>query len=290
MARFYTTIDDIAVMIHDFWREATRKDPSRRWSELRIWKMDLRGAYTLLFFRPEDVGLFAMLLTGDRVYLQIAGIFGWSGTPAAFQVVTRAVVWELKHALKSSELMYVDDIMGVGFIEDIEEDLAVARRICVDLLGSTAVADDKTEHGICLDVIGYTINLPEKRVLIAKKKFLKALHGYISTDVTKRVNLKTAQRLASYSTRYGRICRVMRPFSSALYRVTWGRTSNHALFWLSQEAIIAIQCWRAMLCLVRFREEEFTRSIESFAPDTPALLAEFDSSLGGSRVIWFEQR
>jgi hypothetical protein len=124
----------------------------------------------------------------------------------------------------------------------LKEDLAVARRICVDLLGSTAVADDKKEHGVCLDVIGYTINLPEKRVLIAKKNFLKALHGYISTDVTKRVNLKTAQRLASYSTRYGRICQVMRPFSSALYWVTWGRTSNHALFWLSQAAIIAMQC------------------------------------------------
>jgi hypothetical protein len=98
--------------------------------------------------------------TGDRVYLQIAGIFGWSGTPAAFQVVTRAVLWEMKHALKSSVLMYVDDILGVGFVKDIQRNLAVARRMCVYLLGSTAVADDKTEHGVCLDVIGYTINLP----------------------------------------------------------------------------------------------------------------------------------
>jgi hypothetical protein len=55
-----------------------------------------------------------MQLTGDRVYLQIAGIFVWSGTPAAFQVVTRAIAWEMKHALKSRTLMYVDDIIGVG--------------------------------------------------------------------------------------------------------------------------------------------------------------------------------
>jgi hypothetical protein len=74
----HPTIDDIAIMIHNFW---VHKDPSRRWSELRIWKMGLRGAHPLLFFRPEDVGLFTMLLTGDRVYLQMAGIFGWSGTP-----------------------------------------------------------------------------------------------------------------------------------------------------------------------------------------------------------------
>jgi hypothetical protein len=79
----------------------------------------------------------------------------------------------------------------------------------------------------------------------------------------------------------------MRPFSSALHRMTWGRTSSHAVFWLTEEAIIAIQCWRAMLCLVRFREMEFTRSIESFAPDTPTLLAKFDTSLGGAGVVWF---
>jgi hypothetical protein len=96
----HPTIDDIAVMIYDFWRAAKRRGPSVRWEDMRIWKMDLRGAYTLLSFRPEDVGLFAMLLSDDLVYLQMVGIFGWSGTSAAFQVVTRAITWELRHALR----------------------------------------------------------------------------------------------------------------------------------------------------------------------------------------------
>jgi hypothetical protein len=63
-----------------------------------------------------------MLLTDDIVYLQMVGIFGWSGSPAAFQVVTRAITWELKHALRSRTVMYVDDILVVGFNDDIEED------------------------------------------------------------------------------------------------------------------------------------------------------------------------
>jgi hypothetical protein len=99
------TIDDIANMIYSFWADAQREKPNLRWTDLRIWKMDLKGAYTLLSYRPEDVGLFGMLLTGDLVYRQIAGIFGWAGTPAAFQVVTRVIC--------SSTLMYVDDIIGV---------------------------------------------------------------------------------------------------------------------------------------------------------------------------------
>jgi hypothetical protein len=81
----HPTIDDIAVIVHDFWRAVKEQNLLVRWEDMRIWKMDLRGAYTLHSFRPEDVGLFAMLLSDDLVYLQMVGIFGWSGTPAAFQ-------------------------------------------------------------------------------------------------------------------------------------------------------------------------------------------------------------
>jgi hypothetical protein len=203
----HPTIENIAIMVYDFWAAAKLRDPSLRWEDVRIWKMDLKGACTLLSFMPEDVGLFAMLLTEDIVYFQLAGIFGWSGTPAAFQVVTRAITWELKHALRSSTVMYVDDIIGVCFADDLESDLAITRGVCTDLLGSGAVADDKTEHGVRLDVIGYTLDLTQERVLIARKNFLTALHGFISTDVMQRLNLKAAQRLASWGTRYGKIFR-----------------------------------------------------------------------------------
>jgi hypothetical protein len=49
---------------------------------------------------------------------------------------------------------------------------------------------------------------------------------------------------------------------------------------------VAIKCWRAVLSLVRFCDVEFTWSISSFAPEPPVLVAEFDSSLSGSGVIW----
>ena len=283
----HPTIEDIAKMVHDFWMEARKRDPQLRQRDLRLWKMDLKGAYTLLSFRPGDAGLFAMLLTDDLVYFQLAGIFGWGSTPAAFQVVTRAISWELRHSLRSRTLMYVDDIVGICFVQDLDSDLTTTRAICTSLLGSGAVADDKTESGRKLEVIGYTICLDTERVGIAEKNFLKALHGFAMTDVTARLNLKQAQRLASWGTRYGKICRVMRPFCSYLNRVTWGRTSPKALFFLSAEAIVSIQCWRAMVSLVRFRAAEFTRSISVFAPEPPVLVAEFDSSVSGSGVIWY---
>ena len=90
----HPTIEDIAVMVDQFWTRASACDPTLRQEDLRLWKMDLKGAYKLLSFRAEHVGLFGMLLTGDLVYLQIAGIIDWAETPAAFQVVTRAIAWE----------------------------------------------------------------------------------------------------------------------------------------------------------------------------------------------------
>ena len=167
----HPTIAEIVRMMMFFWEEAVEMDPTAQWSKLRLWKMDLKGAYTLLSFRPEDAGLFGMELTGDLVYLQIAGIFGWACTPAAFQTVTRAIKWELSHTLKSAVEMYVDDIIGICFEEDMAEDLVLARKVCTGLLGPSAVADEKTEWGRRLDIIGFTVDLDSRRVTISKKNF-----------------------------------------------------------------------------------------------------------------------
>ena len=93
-----------------------------------------------------------MKLTGDLIYLQICGIFGWSSTPAAFQVVTRALKWEFKSRLKSLTEMYVDDVIGVCLEEDVASDIKEATRICSSLLGPNAVALDKTEIDTRLEI------------------------------------------------------------------------------------------------------------------------------------------
>jgi hypothetical protein len=69
---------------------------------------------------------------------------------------------------------HVDDVIGICFVDDVAADLLAIRDICTSLLGPNAVADDKTE----LEVVGYTLCLDADRVDIAKKDFLKALHGF----------------------------------------------------------------------------------------------------------------
>ena len=70
----HPTIEDIASMVGKFWEKTVSEHPGELWSNVRVWKMDLRGAYTLLSYRPESAGLFGMMLTDNLVYFQIAGI------------------------------------------------------------------------------------------------------------------------------------------------------------------------------------------------------------------------
>ena len=70
----HPTIEDNSKIMLNFWNKETTS-PTAKWSNLRFWKMDLKGSCTLLPFRPKDVGLSAIKLTGDLVYVQISGIF-----------------------------------------------------------------------------------------------------------------------------------------------------------------------------------------------------------------------
>jgi hypothetical protein len=249
--------------------------------------MDLKGTYTLLSFSPENTPLFAMELSDDLIYFQFVGMFGWSCTPAAFQVVTRAISFELRHRLKSRTLMYVDDVIGIDMLADIEEDIKRCTEVCTKLRGPDAVATEKTEAGSRVEVIGYVIDLEHSLVSIARKN---TIYGFLTVDLSMPVSLKTAQRLASWASRYGLICRALRPFCGALNQLTAGRHDRDAKIRFTEEARIAVRMWRAMLYLVRYDEAKFKRTLGSFNADHPQYAAEFDSSLSGVGVLQFQPK
>ena len=219
----HPTIVDIVKMVIDFFEEAHQEDPSITWKDTILWKMDLKGAYTLLSFRPDRAKLFGLEVTEDTQAAEgqlaiffLCGVFGWTGTPYAFQVVTRALIFEFSKMTKGAAKMYVDDLIGVCLRRDLVSEQAAAHSLITKLLGEGAVAEHKTEHGRRLDVIGYTIDLDSRLVTISRKNFLKTLHGYYSVDLTKPVPRRTIEKLASWGSRYSFICRFMKPFNEAL--------------------------------------------------------------------------
>jgi len=60
------------------------------WDQLILWKMDIRGAYTLIDNNAPDVQCMAVKLREQLLMLFGCGGFGYSGLPGAFHVLTRA--------------------------------------------------------------------------------------------------------------------------------------------------------------------------------------------------------
>jgi hypothetical protein len=284
------TIDEVVCMILEFYREAVLVDPSVRWEDLRLWKTDLRGAYQLMSLHPDFAKYFGMEIHGERVFIHLCGIFGWTCTPAAFQVVSRGIQWELLHSLKGRCKMYVDDIVGVCLAQDLDCEVQCAKDVCRSLLGPNAIAEDKTETGTRLDVLGYVLDIEQRLVSISRKNFLNAVYGFFTTNLGEMVTLKTAEKLASWGSRHSKICRAMRPFCGALHRATSGRKSRHATFLFPEEAQMAIRGWRAMLYLVSFDEQRYTRRMASFLPETLEYVVEFDASLTGAGILLYRRQ
>jgi hypothetical protein len=78
---------DIAQIIRAIVRAA------ERWGRkaLVVWKTDLKGAFNLLHFRPEDVHLMCTQVTDEVIFYYLRGNFGWTGMPFNFEVLTRVL-------------------------------------------------------------------------------------------------------------------------------------------------------------------------------------------------------
>ena len=284
----HPTITDLVEMIWQFFRRELLINPLCRWEDMRIWKMDLKGAYTLLSFHPDSVHLFGMELSNDIIIFFLCGVFGWTGTPFAFQVLTRSILFELRPSISGLCFMYVDDIMGVCWDVSLIDDLAMARRICNGLLGPNAIAEDKTETGRRLDMLGYVVDLDTRFLSIARKNFLNSLYWFFSVDLDGFTNLLELQRLGSVASRYGVICRFGRPFNAAIHAATRNlRSQVRIRFPVHTKR--AIRIWRAVMVLVGLDEQRVVRSLGTFALPDPIIIAETDASLSGVGVLIFRR-
>ena len=281
----HPTLETIVTMILEYFEES-----GCSWEELVLWKKDLRGAFNLISFRPADVPLMATELIDEQnpnetvVMVFLCGIFGWTGTPAAFHVVSGALQHELRPRLIGRALIYVDDLMGVCRLRDVVHDMDEADKLCTGLLGPDAVADDKNECSRRLDTIGYTLDLDRMRATIARKNFRNTLYGFFSVDTTQLVPVRVLERLASWSSRYAFICRALRPFNKDLYTAFAGRNRLTSVR-LQPRAQLAICLWRSVLVALHLDEERFAKPFDSFAKRPIRLVIETDASLKGAGCV-----
>lgn len=246
---------------------------------LVLWKMDLAGAYTLLSFRDEDVPYVAARMDEKFVIFFLCGVFGWCGTPAAFQVVTRALVYEINQYIKGSVMMYVDDIIGISYSQHVESDMSMAKLICNSLFNNEVIEDSKTVVARSVDVIGYHINLDTLMVSVSHRNYLKVVYGLSSIDFSMKVPIKTLQRFASWASRYGSICHFIKPLIKMLYNSFTGYTDQYVSISLSEDVQVVVRLLRAIFIMSMLSPNQFTLNIRTlYGTPKDTWIIEFDAS------------
>jgi hypothetical protein len=94
--------------IHDLVNLIIRNALKYGWEQITLWKMDLKGAFGLLRIRTTDIPKFAFELSNDLTLIHTAGMFGWTGTPFAFSVVSRILEGCISSEIKGGLCVYVD--------------------------------------------------------------------------------------------------------------------------------------------------------------------------------------
>ena len=263
---------------------------SSSWDDLVLWKMDLRGAFTLLFVHPASVCRLAFALGPDAAgedltMLYHVGMFGWTGMPSAFQVITRVLCRLINSRIAGACLMYVDDLMGCCPRASLTEVLSTVRAIIVSLLGPDSVEDRKTESGRVLDFLGWEFDLNRRSVSLATHNFLKTLYGFTLCDESAPQSVRSIQRLASWASRYSAVLRHLKPFTSDLFALIRGYRNGFAKISLSSDAQWSVWLWRASLLQLGFDPSSLSRPIHTIVRRPPTFLIEYDASLTGLGLV-----
>jgi hypothetical protein len=256
------------------------------WEDIVLWKMDLKGAFALLNFKVNEIGLLTMVLTEDLCFLSLVGNFGLSQFPFIFGVISRVLLRAINSEIQGEMNIFVDDFLGVTQKKFLEEDMRIAKDVAERLLGKFAISEKKTYHGPILDWIGWEVNLLTQTVTIANHNLYKTLYGFFKLERGQRITVKEVQRLASWASRYTLICRYMRPFTYYLYNAVKGRRQLQALIPVDGTLWMVIQLWQVFLVMAKLRPENFAKTIISFGvPRAAELWISYDASLTGVGFI-----
>jgi hypothetical protein len=271
-------LDHIVTMIH-------RQAALHGWDKIILWKMDLLGAYNLIFFKAADAGLLAMEMTDGLTLISMVGHFGWVGTPFAFDVISRLIVKLVNMRAKGEAVIATDDLIGCCATKDLEFDLGIANECIHSIFNADCVNEAKTVFGRIIEAIGWAFNLDEMWVGIARHNYLKTLHGFLRIRSETHLSVKQVMTLASWASRYVTIVRFMKPFNSYLHSLTAGKTNLNAMLLIDSQMRQICNLWISFLMLMEIKPTQFTRSFNQFTTMVPTIHVNVDASLTGIGII-----
>ena len=264
--------------------------------ELELFKMDMADAFSLFTMHADDVHLLGFLLTNDLIQFEITGSFGKTDYPYVFNVFTLVVRREAtKRVVQAILDMYVDDIMGISASgARLSDNLQKIKVFVESVWGKGSISDTKTLRSLrSLDMIGYEVDIIDKVVRMSQSNRYKTIRVLSRVKEEEGIAVIDIMRIASYATRYTRICLVMAPFTCHIYNALMWRTSTNTSYVvpgtsLSRMCKWTIQLWRCIITFMELRRDDtrFFRTFASFMPQLDSYFQiEFDASLNGAGVI-----
>jgi len=178
-----------------------------------LWKTDLKGAFSLLKFDPEDVHLMASFLASGHLYIGIRGNFGWSGMPFAFRLPSRLLELRLRHDLPGLYHVYCDDVIGADDRNRWRRSRDHAASVMRELFGPDAEEPDKRvssdeSPSRRVVVLGWEIDLELATVGISLRNLVWRGCGgrELRTQRGRRLPLSAPSHSGRSSRRSGRRC------------------------------------------------------------------------------------
>ena len=289
--------------LRDIIRTILRLAAIHGWDVLVIFKDDLKGFYQQCSFRPSHAHKMVFqvfhplrqLCSPLWLMVSLAGNFGWSALPMVMEVITRLLRACIGWLIFGFMLMYVDDIIVITTMSALDRDRYLVLKTITDLLGPDAHAPEKYECTFvadnpnaprAIDILGWSIDLSTRRVSVAYKNQIRALHWFLEADVDSPMCLQEKERLCSLAERYSAVFPELRILMPALYSMLGGkaRMSRGTLIRIPARARLAILLWRAYLIaseIDRDRCLPLGRPLIAFGTRPPRCLVEFDGSLDG---------
>lgn len=276
----HPTIGDVVEAIYEMAREHGGL------SQLQLWKEDVVGAFGQFNYTAESACLFAFKIDDELALLQHTGMFGWTGSPYAFGVFSRALQRVASLRISGRTLVYVDDFMGISPSRRATEDQLSIQSLLTEVFGSGAVNPAKSfQPSHCQEFLGWHINLLEASIRPSDRAIRKLLFCFfgVSSSRGQRVPLAQIQRLASLSYRYSQGIVGMTSFVYPFFEATKG-PQNVKTRRLGTEARMCITVWRCVALLLYSHPSHLAVPLRSLSSDQSSPSVRIWSDAGPYRL------
>jgi hypothetical protein len=250
-------------------------------SDMRIWKEDIRSAFSQFNIKPEETYKLAFMFAEGLILIMIWGFFGWTGAPLVFACFSRAMLEVLVKSSEGTIFVFCDDFIGCGHFSVVNADQVAACELIIHVFGDGKVALEKSvPPSSKAEVLGLWVDLDRETIRPSDKGIRKLIFVFFSVNTeSSHWSLEMCQVLASLAQRYSQALMGMRPFVYAFHELCGGKVSKWRR--VSGKARFAVEMWRVCLILLLINKNFMSVSLRVMV-NTPSGFEVFDLLTDGS--------